>query len=609
MRRHAWLVVACIGGLTLVCFTAFAFSPGGFPFAARTAITAATLASDPNEPPDPLDPNDRTGIAGLVGYPDPNDPNQDPNDPCSVPPLGGVIVHAVQDGEIVGSAMTGEPNMPNEGYYWVARLQPGTYDLRVIPPGYAAKVITGINVSFGWPTVVNIFDLVPEGRIGGTVTDFVGAAIEPNRVQVSVECVDGFVLMVEPNTNGEYEIRNVPPGTYTVKAFSLEYSFSAQENVSVAAGQMVDGIDFSAAAAGSISGVVREADGITPLAGALVSVSPVLQGRDSAVAITDPNGCYYLRNVPPGGSYTVTAAAAAAGLDPNDANHLEPVVEVQSISVVNGQTTTGVDLIAPGGAISGQTTPAVAGAVVMARPVGGCSSIREVSTAADGSYRIARVAAGVYDLTIRASGYVAPTLTGVLVGTGETAGHNFALGTEGRVVGHVTDALGAPVAGAAVGAVDPNGPLAQNNVPPVITDPSGAYTVEHLADGNYVIFVNAEGYAGDSVWHIHVESGQVVSGPNFALSASGGGISGAVYAENGTTPLPGAIVMCVGEGLSVSTAMTDDLGSYELLPLKAGTYVVLASAVGYVPSQIADVVVTVGQTASGKDFVLAPAGQ
>jgi large repetitive protein len=678
MKERAWWVFACVGGLTLLGFTGFAFSRGVFPFAVRTAVTAATLASDPNEPPDPCDANDRTGIAGLVGYPDPNDPNQDPNDPCSVPPLGGVVVHAVQNGEIIGSAVTGDPNMPEQGYYWVARMQPGTYDLQVIPPGYAAKMIPGISVSFGWPTVTNIFDLVPEGRITGRVTNAADEPFEPNKIYVSVDCGNGVTITVRPDPNGDYAIGNLPAGTYTVNAdsrlarfeprsdiqvssgvtttgcdfqavaegrisgrvidcigqpigpnditimvngaagvvrgaepntdgyylvtnvaegnyvvsaSSVGYSLPAACNVVVSLGHETPNVDFQALAAGVVTGRVLASDGVTPIPGALVTVEPTPEGRDPSVATADPNGCYALRNVPPGQGYVVRARY---GSDPNDPNTLHTVGRTSGVAVLAGQTTAPVDVTAPAGAISGTVSPAITGAIVVAT-CGAAGLSWTVSPAANGTYTLSNLPAGLYEVSLKAAGYFAPRLSGVQVTQGETTGHNLVATIEGSISGHVGDASAGPIPGAVVSAIgdgaDPN-----RIGFPAVTDPNGDYVLGHLAAGSYTVYVEADGYVGDSAIGVTVATGQTTPGVDFAMTTSGGSISGTVYASDGVTPVAGAFVVCLSPGGTLATSATGGDGRYGLGPLLPGLYSVMVAAQGFEGGQAPDVSVSTGDT-------------
>ncbi len=133
----------------------------------------------------------------------------------------------------------------------------------------------------------------PTGEISGVVTDW-------NNPLSDVAISDGDrVTLTGPR--GEYTIRNVPIGTYTVSANKNDYIGKSQQVTITTEGQKVAGVDFvldpSAPAKGKISGKVT--CGAAPLQG--VSVS---DGTRSSQ--TDTNGNYAIADIP-AGVYTLTA--------------------------------------------------------------------------------------------------------------------------------------------------------------------------------------------------------------------------------------------------------------------------------------------------------------
>lgn len=633
-----------------------------------------------------------TGIAGCVGVPDPNLQDHDPNDPNGYILIGEALVYALQDGQIIGSALTGLEGHDNEGSYFISRLEPGTYDLRITAPNYAVQVVTGISVQFGFPTVQNFYDLVTEGRIAGFVTGPGEEPLEPNKVHVSVDCGSGILLMVSPDSAGNYVIGNVPEGTYIVEAFSLVAEFPPNEGVSVTSGNTTADVDFAAIAVGEISGVVKdsqgqpiepnaiavaaddgrgtivtvepnsdgaytlgsvpegtytvsilsahhsfdpvpnvvviegettaainlqalsagtisgtvtESDGITPITGASVALLDVLQDRNPPLGTTDVDGDYVLHDVPPGAGYTVVASLKTGGdpNDPNDPNLLtNELARITGVTVTQGEVSQ-ADLIAPGGAISGGTSPSVEGALVRARGEGDCVRVYQSRTDSNGDYTLTRLPADTYEVSLEPNGFFAPKLDGVQVGDSQTSGHGFSLTPEGAIAGRVADASNDPIAGAIVTGIDPNtGP--NSSAPTVTTNTQGYYVIQHLAAGNYTVYVDASGHDGDSTTDITVTAGQTTPDVDFSLTTTNSKITGTVYESDGVTPIAGAFVSCYGQGLTHRYAVANETGSYELGWVMPGTYTVAAVEEGFQGSEISDVIVPSGCTTSGVDFHL-----
>ncbi len=118
------------------------------------------------------------------------------------------------------------------GDYLVPFHPAGTYTLQVVKPGFVTNTITGVVVTTGAITTVNI-QLTPtgtNGTVSGTVTQGgVGA-----NANVSI---DGFGMPVPTDGLGNYIIPDVPPGPQTVRAAlaSNPANFLTQ-NITVVAG-------------------------------------------------------------------------------------------------------------------------------------------------------------------------------------------------------------------------------------------------------------------------------------------------------------------------------------------------------------------------------------
>jgi len=221
MRKHPVVLAGAICFVVIIALAAALASGGAqFPVRVVSSIGAAIFGAGTG------------GIEGMVIGPDPEDPEQDL-------PVANAAVHAVLAGQVVASVATDA-----FGRYAIADLAPGTYDVRFLPPGYAAKVAQDVMVQADANTPVDVTDLVFEGKVGGTVTD--SAETPLRNALVSIDCGGGIVLMAVSDEFGTYTIGNVPGGTYTVKASATRFEFDDRLDVAVTEGEVTPGIDFEA---------------------------------------------------------------------------------------------------------------------------------------------------------------------------------------------------------------------------------------------------------------------------------------------------------------------------------------------------------------------------
>lgn len=239
------------------------------------------------------------------------------------------------------------------------------------------------------------------------------------------------------NVRGEYEVKGLPAGRYTVRVQRSGYlpmlhgqrrSHDVARPLEVAEGQAFDKIDFALPRAGIISGRVIDETG-EPVSG--VTVWPMRQeyfrGRRRLVpavsdARTDDTGQYRILNVPPGEyfvmallreTWTVGPERKAFGYAPTFFPGMARATEASRVKVGIGEETANTDfaLVAyPAATLSGMAsgpdgTP-LAGARVslsldLMGPQGGMSmSAAGATVAADGSWRMRGIAAGEYQLEV-----------------------------------------------------------------------------------------------------------------------------------------------------------------------------------------------------------------
>ncbi len=155
----------------------------------------------------------------------------------------------------------------------------------------------------------------------------------------------------------------------------------------------------------------------------------------------------------------------------------------------------------------------------------------------------------------------------------------------GTIAGTVEDEQGQPIAGANV-STSPGGQSATTNG-------SGQYTIGNVPIGTYGVTASASGYTSSTVMNVIV-SPDATSTADFALAIgpSTGTLAGTVK-DASNAPLPGAVVQTTSGGYATSTA-TD--GTYALNDVLPGTYTVQASKTGYQTQAATGVQVSASQT-------------
>ncbi|MBI3090252.1 MAG: carboxypeptidase regulatory-like domain-containing protein [Candidatus Tectomicrobia bacterium] len=285
-------------------------------------------------------------------------------------------------------------------------------------------------------------------------------------------------------TSGDYQLLNLPRGTYTLTA-SLSSFLSAQvENVAVTSAG-VQTIDFSlprvTTAAGGISGRVLNA-----VSGAALPAITVRAG--TASTSTDAQGAFTLTSIPAGGA---TVSVQAAGFEP-----FSTTVTVQA----GGETALTIRLTptpTDGGAgerrgrIVGIVLNDLTGAAVPGANVQAGAAATQADAA--GAFTLENLPAGELAVAAQADGFT-PLTTGVTVQADQETALTIRLTPtptdggageqRGRIVGVVlNDRNGAAVPGARVQA----GAATQTNS-------AGEFTLGNLPAGELTIAAQADGF-------------------------------------------------------------------------------------------------------------------
>jgi hypothetical protein len=476
------------------------------------------------------------------------------------------------------------------GNFTFTDLPAGAYTLATIP-GTVMTTTTSVTVTAGVTTTVTLH-AAPIGQVTGTVTN--GAGQPVSGVTVFADQAGNTVTSTVTGSNGAYELTGLDAGTYQIAIGDPGSAALVASNVTLGPANIAPTVNLSLPVAGTVSGTVFAANGVTPLSGAVVALSR--NGADLETTSSDGNGNYSFVIETPG-TYTVEAASTglafpvATGLAISGASALTGINFHPGSAQLDGV----VDDTATGKPISGATVSVVnetAGLTL--------TGVGTITTAADGTFQLANLLPCSYAVLAQAAGHAFASQT-VTVTAGAPAQATFKLGTQSVLEGFVLDASGNPIVGAAL-------TLTSNTVASfevaAQSNASGAYSFAGLASGSYTLVVAASGYETAILGTLNVGAGS--NGQSVGLNPANIQVSGTVTGPAG--PL-GQVEVTAYDGnnnVAARTVTAAD-GTYTLETLAPGTYSVVAAASGYAPSAASTLTVTAGQSLSGVTLSVVPA--
>lgn len=186
----------------------------------------------------------------------------------------------------------------------------------------------------------------------------------------------------------------------------------------------------------------------------------------------------------PGSATTGPVVVTAGGAPSNGVNFT-----VITTGTISGTITRASDATA----VSGALVEAVQANVVKASATSGT----------DGTYSIAAVTAGTYDIRVSASGYGTAVSAGIIATAGGTVTANVSLSAPGSISGNVTKSDGGTAIAGAVVKVN----LGATTLGSATTNGTGDYTVSSLGPGTFAVQASAPGYAPRILAGVSVTSG------------------------------------------------------------------------------------------------------
>jgi hypothetical protein len=454
-------------------------------------------------------------------------------------------------------------------------LPSGTYDVTLTMAGYISQTIAGVTLPAGATTNLGAIALAVASEIDGTVT-----STDPNNPAASmvVQALQGSTVVgsAVTDTSGNYQIRNLPPGTYTLSLPGATGALFTAPIVTVALGQTATGESIQVQPGGIISGTVDQSTTNSPIAGITVYLSE--PDGTTETTTSDSSGNYQFTGLSTG-NYQVYLLLGGAQTS-------------QTVSLsLSGPSATANLQLPFAASISGTITDSLGNLItdgtVTLYQAG--SPVATAQTNALGFYDLLILQPGTYDLSTAASEGTFPVVTGIAVAAGSTVTQNFQAGSASLTV---TANDGVQVTtGDSVGIeAVVEGSLTLLNETTVGAD--GTATFTDLAAGNYtIVVVSPNGDAGQASAAVPATTTITVT-----LDAQGT-VSGTITDSLGN-PLDGATVMIqsasnLQQGYTASTAAD---GTYSLSGVAPGTYDVTILAPGYLATTQAGVEVSTNAT-------------
>jgi protocatechuate 3,4-dioxygenase beta subunit len=403
------------------------------------------------------------------------------------------------------------------------------------------------------------------GRIAGRVID--KSTQQPVKSFDAGVSSGGAALMITPamrafaGDDGTFVIDGVPAGSHTLAVTAPGYVMARIPNVNVESGKSVDDLEVALEHGVRVSGRVTGPDG-GAAGGVLVRIDPAASTRGAALndpfTMTDPDGGYLLDGLDPG---PTTLAFSRGGL-----------LTVRKNVTLSGSSPEVDAQLGAGSSISGlvvlDSGEPVGNAEVRAWSAAEATD-QSALTDESGTFAIASVAAGHYEITAAKAGSGSATLHDVEIPAAGTLRIQIKKG--GVIEGRLTGLSPAEVHSTTVQAWSTDGGNASASA-----DETGHYRIDGAPAGTVRVNASARTPAG-SVRNAATKSVQLVPGTTANVDfdfAADIVVSGRIT-RNGT-PLPGVAVSFVPASAAQRYARTvaDGNGRYEITGVDNGSYTV-----------------------------------
>ncbi|MED1864392.1 carboxypeptidase regulatory-like domain-containing protein [Fictibacillus nanhaiensis] len=475
---------------------------------------------------------------------------------------GGSLISGASVDVVLNNIVVAKTITDSNGNYTISGLAPDRYTVIVGAEGFS-PVSLGAVIQDNETTIIST-ELQPLfGSLSGSVQDNEGNLLPGVVVLVKNADSDVLISRAVTDTNGNYVIGELLPGSYVVTANIVDFQTSLSGAVITAGVTSI--VNFSLTPNPSaISGTIINSETGERLAGASVEVQLLdANGLIINSTFSDVDGVFIVEDLMPS---TYTVIVAAENFQTSSA----------SITLTPGIVSSITISLAPSpGFVTGKLVDAltdlpIAGATINISNTLG-AFVDSALTSTDGTFISLGLPGGVYSLTAVAEGYET-RIVGVVVPAGLTKFVNFELQPNpGRITG--------TIAPAAEGLVVQLYTMNNQFVNTVAATPEGNFLFQSLAPGNYIVNAVAVNYSVGSTGAF-VVSGQTTN-VSLTIQPNPGTVSGTLISDLGAPVANGTVSLLDVNETPIGNGITDAEGNYTLSNIPAGSYAVVIRAGGY----------------------------
>ncbi len=495
----------------------------------------------------------------------------------------------------------------------IFRLRPGQRERGVIIVMERGGTVRGIVQSSEQAPIedarVRIGRVREEFRMGGRMGNLMAAT--------------SSAIETQSDSNGAFEFRNVAAGTYVAFAEKEEYVYGYKEDIVVKSGEITDGIILTLEQGAIFSGVVKNPED-KPVDNAAVQVRRFNFERPLfASQRTGSDGRFKFTTLVPG-TYTVEV---------NAEGYPRLVVSEQAVPEEDVEL-----VLSKGGTLRGKVTDETTGAAVKSFAVRvygsrgdfgmgmefgrGPRGASESFDTDDGVFEITGLSEGTYTAMVSSADFIQGTKEGIQIRENEVTEIEVGLSPGFELNGVVLSGIDeSPVPNASVSMQESSagvgfegfrGRSFGRSIASTRTDALGKFTLTNLAEGDFQIRAEADGY---------LETTEQISIPldNDTILTlylnSGGKITGRVVDAESGQPVMGAnVAIPPASGFGrMSTrfaegARTDSEGRFVLEPVAEGRTSLSITHNDYSSRTLEDIMIYSGQTHDTGDIALTKGG-